>query len=287
MKKFITVIAVISTFIFSCKDYKPEVDRLNTERDSLIRLGGTKDSTIDSFLGDFNAIDASLDSVNQMHMAITIDTKNNPEMGGDVKERIRKNIDNLNRLLEENAKRISELSKKIKGSNVKMGQLEKMISSLNAKVMERDSMISSLNLQLTDATVQITSLKTSIDTLNTVVTARNQTIDEKVNMLNTAYYTVGNYKQLRDKKVLSKQGGFLGIGKSKTMISDFDSTQFTKIDVTQLNTIAIDMKDAKLVTNHPSNSYRFDKTKEKVVSLNITDANKFWSSSKYLVVVTK
>ncbi|HNR19467.1 MAG TPA: hypothetical protein PKN75_05025 [Bacteroidia bacterium] len=287
MKKLILGASIICSVFFSCKDYKPEVDRLNLERDSLIRLGGTKDSTVNSLLGDFNAIDASLDSINQLHTAITLDTKSNPEMNADVKERIRKNIENINRLLEENSKRISELSGRVKGSNVKLAQLEKMIAGLNAKVTERDSMIAGLNLQLGDANKAITDLKINIDTLNAVVAAKSQTIDEKVNMLHTAYYTMGTYKELRDKKVLSKQGGFLGIGKSQTLISDFDSTQFTKIDITQLNSVAIDKKVATIITNHPSNAYRFDKTKDKVVALNITDPNKFWSSSKYLVIVTK
>lgn len=287
MKKLILGACIACAVLFSCKDYKPEVDRLNLERDSLIRLGGFKDSTVNSLLGDFNAIDISLDSINQLHTAITLDTKSNPEMSADVKERIRKNIENINRLLEENSKRINELSKKVKGSNVKIAQLEKMVAGLNAKVAERDSMIAGLNLQLGDANKTITDLKTNIDTLNSVVAAKSQTIDEKVNMLNTAYYTMGTYKELRDKKVLSKQGGFLGIGKSQMLKSDFDSTQFTKVDITQLSSLGIDKKEATIITNHPSNTFRFDKTKDKVVSLNITDPNKFWSSSKYLVIVTK
>lgn len=287
MKRILLLAFLAITVTFSCKDYKPEVDRLNLERDSLLRLGGEKDSTVNSLLGDFNAIDASLDSINQLHTAITLDTKSNPEMSANVKERIQKNIENINRLLEENSRRISELATKVKGSNVKIAQLEKMIASLNTKIAERDAMITGLNTQLGDASKQIMDLKSSIDTLNTVVTTKSQIIDEKVNMLNTAYYTMGTYKELRDKKVLSKQGGFLGIGKSKTLKSDFDSTQFTRVDITQLNSLAIDKKEATIITNHPGSAFRFDKTKGKVVSLNIVDPSRFWSSSKYLVIVTK
>jgi len=42
-------------------------------------------------------------------------------------------------------------------------------------------------------------------------------------------------------------------------------------------------KKAKLLTNHPSSSYVLEKVNEYLV-LKITDPNKFWEISKYLVV---
>lgn len=284
---FFIIAALCSLVIYSCKDYKPEVDRLNHERDSLLRAGGLKDSTIDVFLADFNGIDASLDSINQLHQAITMDQKNNPEMNETVQQRIQTNIQTLNRLLSENEQKISDLNKRIKGSGVKIKQLEKMIAELNLRIAEKDSMIVTLNTQISDANVTISGLKTSIDTLNSTLTERNNTITEKINTINTAYYTIGTYKELRDKKVINKQGGFLGIGKNQALLSDFDTTQFTKVDITQTSSIGIDKKDAKIITNHPTTAYRLDRTKEKVNSINISDPNRFWSSSKYLVVVVK
>ncbi len=287
MKKYVLSAGILITSLFSCKDYKPEVDRLNKERDSLITAGVRKDSTIDVFLGDFNSIESSLDSINQLHMAITMDAKSDPEMGGTVKDRIRKNIDNINNLLNENSKRIAELSTKVKGSRVKLAQLEKMIAELNIKIAEKDSMIAGLNLQLNEANISITSLKSNIDTLNQVIAAKSQVIDEKTNIINTAYYTMGTYKQLRDKQLISKEGGFLGMGRNQVLKSDLDASQFTKIDITQTSKIPLEAKDIKIITNHPSGSYQVDKTNKKVNGINITDATKFWSSSKYLVIVTK
>ncbi len=287
MKKYVLSLFSILFLLTACKDYKPEVDRLNKERDSLITSAVRKDSTIDVFLGDFNSIESSLDSVNQLHMAITMDAKSDPEMGGTVKDRIRRNIENINNLLNENSKRIAKLSSRVKGSKVKLAQLERMISELNINVAEKDSMIANLNLQLNDANISITSLKSSIDTLNTVIAAKSQVIDEKTNIINTAYYTMGSYKQLRDKQLISKEGGFLGMGRNQVLKSDLDASQFTKIDITQTSKIPLEAKDIKIITNHPSGSYQIDKANKKVSGINITDATKFWSSSKYLVIVTK
>ncbi|HOZ83122.1 MAG TPA: hypothetical protein PLU85_04435 [Bacteroidia bacterium] len=273
--------------VYACKDYKPEVDRLNRERDSLINTSFLKDSTIDSFLGDFNGIEASLDSINQIHAAITLDRKRDPEMGGTVKDRIRKNMESIASLLDQNSQRIAELTRKLKSSGVKSAQLNKMITSLNLKIAERDSMIANLNNQLGDAKIEITGLRTNIETLNSTIGEREKTIEEKVNQINTAYYAIGTYKQLRDKKILNKKGGFIGIGKTKTINPDIDNSAFTKVDIRQFASVELNTKSVKIMSSHPASAYTYEKDKKKYQSLKITNPDLFWSNSKYLVIVTK
>lgn len=287
MKHYLKFSYVLLLVLFSCKDYKPEVDRLNRERDSLINSSSLKDSTIDSFLGDFNDIEASLDSINQIHAAITLDRKNDPEMGGTVKDRIRRNMESISQILDQNSQRIAELSRKLNNSNIQSAQLQKMIKGLNLKIAERDSMIADLNNQLGDAKIEITGLRTNIETLNSTIGERDKTIEEKVNTINTAYYVVGNYKQLRDKKILSKKGGFIGIGRSQTVNSDIDNSKFIKVDIRQFTTLELNTKSVKIASVHPASSYSYDKDKKKINSLKITNPDLFWSNSKYLVVVTK
>jgi len=86
-------------------------------------------------------------------------------------------------------------------------------------------------------------------------------------------------------KVIDRTGGLLGIGKSSRLASNFDNKNFTRIDYVQVNTIPIDSKGAKIITTHPADSYTLNKEKDKVVSINITNAERFWSASKYLVIV--
>jgi RIO-like serine/threonine protein kinase len=133
----------------------------------------------------------------------------------------------------------------------------------------------------------ITRMQGEMDTMKMDNMNKAQEITAKTTQLNTAYYTVGNYKSLRDKKVLSKQGGFLGIGKQKSVVPDFNQEAFTQIDLTTLRTIEINSKEAKLVSTHPSGTYSLKKENEKITALEITDPEKFWKASKYLVVVTE
>ena len=86
--------------------------------------------------------------------------------------------------------------------------------------------------------------------------------------------------------VVAKEGGFLGIGKTETLKSGFNKSVFNKIDITEVKSFPINGKKVELVTNHPQDSYTFEKVDEKQIeSLVILDPEKFWNSSKYLVVM--
>jgi len=103
------------------------------------------------------------------------------------------------------------------------------------------------------------------------------------NELNTAFYAVGTSKELRDNGVLTKEGGVAGLGGvNKLNTSDLKKDYFTQIDIMRTQEIPLAAKKAKLVTTHPEGSYKLDLASGKLV---ITDANAFWSISKYLVVV--
>jgi hypothetical protein len=85
--------------------------------------------------------------------------------------------------------------------------------------------------------------------------------------------------------VLTKEGGFVGIGRvDKLNTSGLATKYFTQVDVTSTNTVTVAARKAKLATSHPEGSYRFEGGAEKLV---ILDANAFWSISKYLVVVVE
>ena len=69
------------------------------------------------------------------------------------------------------------------------------------------------------------------------------------------------------------------------MNEDFNKEYFTKVDISTTNSINIGAKKAKIITTHPSSSYKLvgEKPVERIDILNPTE---FWSSSKYLVIIT-
>ena len=96
------------------------------------------------------------------------------------------------------------------------------------------------------------------------------------------YYIVGAEKALRASGIVSKQGF---IGRTLTVGDAGHHDQFIRADARTLTEVLVEQKRATVVTPHPADSYelitRADKTVYKLV---ITDPERFWSSSKVLVV---
>ena len=63
---------------------------------------------------------------------------------------------------------------------------------------------------------------------------------------------------------------------------------FTAMDYTKTTEISINGRNAKVITSHPSDSYllEVDKTNNEIIkNITIINPEKFWSVSKYLVIV--
>ena len=71
------------------------------------------------------------------------------------------------------------------------------------------------------------------------------------------------------------------------MKEDFNKTYFTKVDISTTNTISLAAKKAKVITTHPSGSYKIEGADGKAEKLTIINAEDFWSASKYLVIVVE
>ena len=281
------LIALCASFLLiGCENYKDELEQANREKDSLLTLAIQKETAIDSFITSFTEIEANLDNITQKQNFISSQTQNTNEFSRDAKQRINESIQAINDLMEKNKEELESLRKRMKGSNARMASLEKMVASLNEQIIQKDAELAALNENLLALNKNIDSLHVFIDTITADNRVKSDLISDQTSRLHTAYYVVGTYKELRDKNVLNKEGGFLGLGKEQKLKSDFNNEAFTKVDFTQTATIPVNTKSAKILTNHPSESYKIDGDKKMVKSLMITDAEKFWKVSKYLVIVT-
>lgn len=272
-----------------CKDYKPEMERALMERDSVLYMSEVKDSSINAFLATLTEIETNLDSITQNQENIAMETKGSAdvEFNKDIRERINENITVINDLLTKNKEMIAALNEKLRKSNINISSLKKMIEKLNGDIAAKDAELATLNTQLADLRLMVDNLNHSMDSLTVQNQQKEAVISEKTNQLNTAYWAIGNYKQLKASNILNKQGGFLGIGKEKVLKKDFNNEGFNQIDVTKVNIFEINNKSAKVITNHPTDSYTMEKdAKGVILKLEITDPTRFWKASKYLVIVT-
>ena len=285
MKKVVRILAAViilfSAIAFvSCggakeKETNPLADSLAGDNANLKGELTEKEQALQDFVNGFNEIQANLDEIKAKEKIVSGNTQS-----GDVKskeEQIKADIQSIYDLMGKNKSRIASLNKKLKNANTKIQGLEQMIMNLEAQLNEKD--------------VQIGDLKNKIEQLNielSNITVNYQNVEQesavKTEKLNTAYYVIGTGKELKQKGVTEKEGGFIGLGKTTELKKDFNKDYFTKIDASQTTTIPIGAKKIKIITVHPSGSYRLIGQKP-VEKLEITNVDEFWGASKYLVIV--
>jgi hypothetical protein len=106
--------------------------------------------------------------------------------------------------------------------------------------------------------------------------------------MNKGFIASGTYKSLKAKGLISKEGGFLGLGKKESLHPDVSDNVFTQVNIRETKSIPVNSKSAKLITEHPSSSYELVRDKDnKIASIDIKDPDQFWKISKYAVVEIK
>lgn len=201
-------------------------------------------------------------------------------------ESIKTDLQQLGVLLADNNKKIAGMNSKLKNSSGQLSELEGVIRSLSKQAEDREIKILGMKGQLGDMNVAFDELMAAYESNLAVIADKSETIEEQDVALHTAYYAFGSKKELKENNVISAEGGLIGIGTTKKLKSDFDKKYFTEINTKETMEITLGVKKADVITSHPARSYELI-GENNVEKIKILDADKFWSVSKYLVVVTK
>lgn len=288
MRNLLIAIALI-VFATSCGN-KQETDKLKADNLSLSGQVTQKDTLLNNALTSISEIEENLDLIKQKQNVISVTTKQG-ELSRDVKDRIKDDIAQINELLEQNRKTIANLqgtSKKLKTANVKIESLEKIIAQLTQQNGEKDAEIVQLKEQLVKLNFQVAELSSRVDTLSKSKRVLEENVTARTNELNTAYFVIGSQKELEQKAVINRMGGFIGIGKTATVNSNVNLDAFTKVDIRNFEGVEIGHKNVKILSTHPADSYVLKVDSKNFCSgIEITNSKKFWQSSKYLVITYK
>ena len=205
--------------------------------------------------------------------------------GATRQQQIRENMQFIQQRMAENRELIAKLRNQVKNGTVKSEQLQKTIENLTKQLEDKDNQIKDLYAQLEAKDIHIEELERTTTTLNKNVNIlqddnakKANTINTQDKQLNTAWYVYGTKKELKDQNILVD---------GKVLQSNFNKSYFTKVDIRTLKAIKLYSKSAKLLTMHPSSSYKLERDAQKQYVLHITNPQIFWSTSKYLVVQVK
>lgn len=287
------VLVGVFLFLYTENYHKKNYDNLKTINSDLSTELAYRDSLINEWITTFNDIEKDLITMQEKEALLKFDSSD-PEMTKDVRERVINELKQINTLLKDNKAKIASLNQKLKKSGVQIAALKTKVIQLEDAVEQRDRSIADLKVELLENNFKLQDLNQVIDSLdyqlikkNEEIVEKDQEIEKQRTRLTRGYYALGNQKELKEKGLMQKEGGFLGLlGKSKTIVPSLSEDQFNTININETNRIAINSKKVKIISDHPKNSYEFISNDSLVAYLQITNPEEFWKITRYAVIET-
>jgi hypothetical protein len=283
----VLLIAVFIAYSIYNRDHKLLLSQMETQKNAFTEILTSRDSSIGEWVTTVGEIEKNIALIKEKEHIISTNSSTG-ELSRSKKQQILDDINYINTLLEQNKKKIASLNSQLSKSGGTIKGLQTTITALEAAVKQSESDIADLKATLQTKNVEIEQLNTEKVGLQGTIVEKDETINAQTDEMNKAFYACGTFKELKAKGLLTKEGGFIGLGKTKTLSPGFSDSSFEQIDITVVNSIPVNSKSAKLISEHPATSYQFilDKDK-KIESIDITDPVLFWKISKYAVVEIK
>ena len=277
-------IGAFALMVLSACDRGPSETELaaKTESERLRAELQARDSVIADLSNSFNDIEENLAMVHDREQAV-IDNSSEQKIGTDQRERILRDLQLMNGLMQESRDRIAELTGKLDKSKVESGSLRKKLKGLDAEIAARDSAITLMKDHLLAKDFKIEEVNQQLSSLELEIARRQATIEQLGNELHTAWYAIGTRRELEDEGVLARTGGVLGIGRTSEVKQDVADNHFHQVDMRTTERIPLEGKKVDLVSEHPAGSYDIVQNGEELAYLQIKDADAFWRLSHYLV----
>ena len=287
MKK-ILLLSVCVALLSSCGNMGKN-DAMKSQNDSLSQVLAQRDAELNGIMEAFNEIQDGFRMINEAENRVDLET--GVMEGRSNVQKIKDDIVFITEKLDANRKRIAELEEQLKNSRYASSQLKKTIENLNKELLAKTQQIETLQAELASKNIRIAELDDAIvgltQHMNDLVAenkAQSATVATQDKALNAAWFVFGTNSELKEQKIVSKK--FLQ--KKKVLESDdFNKEYFTQIDIRTDKQIMLYSPEAELLTSHPVGSYEFQKNEKGQLALLITNPNKFWSVSRYLVIEVK
>lgn len=273
--------------IFTSCD-KEEREQLRAETDMLEQKLQERDSAFNAIMNVMVEVEGQIEEIKERENLIT-------NASGDVeprsKEQMVSDIRRINELIDNTNAKVQSLSGNLENSQLELRAFKNRVQKMTADLQERENSLTELRKEVETKEQHIAELSTEVTSLSDRVQTQTATIDEQTRQLsdreyeiNKAYFAVENEEKLRENGLVTKEGGFLGIGRTMQIKPDVSKEKFNEVNIQETKRFYIDSKKMEIVTEHPADSYKLIRDNDKIKYIEITDPDNFWRISKYLVV---
>ena len=282
MKKLV-ILALGGLMVASCNEGVKKAEQAAlVQRDSLEQIIAQKDNEINDMMTTLSDIEEGFREITEAQNRVTLAKEGE---GTNTKVRIKENMQFIQSAMKQNKELINKLKQQVRESSVKGEQLKKIIDNLTEQMNQKDQQLQALREELDKKDIHIAELDEQVADLNQNVTTLKEENTQKAETnstqdktIHSAWFVFGTKKELKEQNILDK---------GEVLQSNFNKEYFTKIDIRIDKEIKLYSSSADILTNHPAGSYTLQRDAKKQYVLRITDPERFWSTSKYLVVQVK
>lgn len=196
------------------------------------------------------------------------------------REELKAEIEEIRNVVKANLAKLSALQKQKSASDQKVTTLERLIGELRRNLEEKEATITALE-------EKTLVLAKEADELRGTVKEKEAAIVDRESQMSTAYVLIATRSALKKSGLVEKKGSVLGLGGNWQRTGQFDETLFKQVDTRKETEFAVGAAPdkARVLSDHPKDSYTLAGTGPKASTLTVTDAARFWKGSKYLVVM--
>jgi len=221
------------------------------------------------------------------------------------KSKIIQQIRGLGALLKEKQNQIDKLlNEKVKkvdapaASNPTIDNLYKVIEFLSSQLKEKGDRVTQLEQVASRKDVTVNQLKyivmnqtNSVDAMRyrfnmaalereyAQLKAKEKQRIKEDKESDKVYYIIANKETLKEKGLLKTS-----LFSKKVDNNNVTKDLFTEANSKDLKTLTINSSSPKLLSQNPEGSYTLTENEDRTTTLTITDAEKFWNVSRYLII---
>lgn len=287
MRTVIAVVALSAFIVAGCSNNEEELQQqlgqLQNEKSALEQSITERDRQFEEVMHAVNDVYNSLEATRTKEATLVERTEGAEGTARltstDTRQKMLQSISSIGATLTENKKKIANLESRVKALRGEYASLNRLVENLKQTLLEREQSIAALQ-----ANVQ--GLEATLAERAQIIHEKEAVIGVQQKHMNTAYYVAGTREELKDKGIITDEGGFLWglLGSTTVMASGVDQSLFTPIDKTLDQTIHIPGNINEIIPRRNSDFFAVATMDQSGSDLTILTPDKFWQD-QYLVVV--
>lgn len=241
----------------------------------MLNEASLQEQEVEQMTAMLQSVALSLDSIQAQELVLTQFDESTP------KDTMLLQLRTLREMLDRKKAEIDLMTADSVSNKGAIANLNRVLDYLSLQLEEKSANIAQFEEDVKTREAKIAELRDRVDVLTVESGNLKAKNNEQEKRLNEVFYIVGTKNELKDLGLLSGSA----LSKKRANYSNINNSEFHRVDARSFNTLVIDSKSPKLLTEKPASSYTLTKNGDGTTTLKITNAKEFWESSPYLIIM--